>query len=518
MNLRYVALCGLACAVLLLTGCDQGRQSPGKAGVRVLNVAPGFELLAFRREQETSNEAVVTFKGAQEFVYDADSYDFYVTERTLTANNPRVWTFAPTLEADLAYTFVLTEVGGEIQPVVISHPDPPAADAQIVALHAASGLPALDLYLERPGVGIAGATPRGSFGAQEQIARRTLASGDYELTLTAAGDPANVLLTTTTITLLAGTESTFVVAPEGGQGTAQLSVLLLQGVTSILYDRNATSELRYVNAATDQAPRDVAIDSQFSPPLFSAVPFGESTPYAPYPTVAAKINVTPVGNPGALEFDRTLTGAAPQRATLLFAGPAGTLTSAFSIDDGRRLNLEAKLRFMSGVSQFFAVDFVITFPDGDPNVVLPQASLAAPGVFSSYTPLAPGDYDLYLYQAGTLTPAFSVDDTRRLNVEAKLRFMNAVSQFFAVDFVVTVPGGNPFQLLAQASLAAPGIASSYLPLAPGEYDLYLFQASTATQLSGPTRFSVAAGGIYSVLAVDGPDTATAAVRFLDDFP
>jgi hypothetical protein len=440
MNLRHVASCGLACAVLLLAGCDDGRQPPGKVGVRVTNVAPGFELLAFRREQETSNEVAMSFKGTEEFVFDADTYDFYITERTLTSATSRVWTFASALEADLSYTFVLTEVDGEIQPVVIEHSDPPATDAQFVALHAASGLPALDFYLERPGVGIAGATPRGTFDAQEQIAPR-VPSGDYELTLTAAGDPANVLLATTTLTLPAGTESTFIVVPEGGRGTAQLSVLLLQGVTSILYDRNTTAELRYVNAATDQAPRDVAVDSQFAPPLFSAIPFGEVTPYAPYPTVAAKINVTPVGNPGALELDQALTGVPGQRATMLFSGPAGALQ-----------------------------------------------------------------------------PAFSVDDTRRLNLEAKLRFMNAVSQFFAVDFVITPPGGDPNTAASQASLAAPGIASSYTPLAAGEYDLYLYQASTANLLSGPTRFSVAAGGIYSVLAVDGPDTATAAVRFLDDFP
>jgi hypothetical protein len=441
MNLRHVVSCGLACAVLFLTGCDEGRQPPGKVGVRVVNAAPGFELLAFRREQETRNETAVSFKGAQEFVYDADTYDFYVTERTLSATNSRVWTFAPTLEEDLSYTFVLTEVGGEIQPLVIEHPDAPTTDAQIVAVHAASALPALDFYLERPGVGIAGATPRGSFGPQQQIAPLPVASGDYELTLTAAGNPAAVLFTTTTISLPAGTESTFIVVPEGGQGTAQLTVLLLQGTASVLYDRNATAELRYVNGATDQAPRDVAIDSQFTPPVFSAIPFGEATPYAPYPTVAAKINVTPVGNPGALELDQTLIGNAGRRATMLFAGPAGTLN-----------------------------------------------------------------------------PAFSVDDTRRLNLEAKLRFMNAVSQFSAVDFVITVPGGNPNTVPSQASLAAPGISSSYTPLASGEYDLYLYQASTANLLSGPTRFSVAAGGIYSVLAVDGPDTATAAVRFLDDFP
>jgi hypothetical protein len=440
MNMSHVASCGLVCAALLLAGCDDGRQAPRKVGVRVANVAPGFELLEFRREQDTRGSFPLSFKATQEVIYDADTYDFFVTERTLNANAPRAWTFAPQLKEDFSYTFVLTETGGIIQPIVLEHADPPATEAQIVAVHAASGLPALDLYLERPGVGIAGATPRGTFDVQQQIGPR-LPSGEYELTLTAAGNPANVLLTTTTITLPAGTESTFIVVPESGQGTAPLSVLLLQGQTAILYDRNATAELRYVNGATDQAPRDVAIDSQFSPPLLSAIPFGEITPYAPFPTVSAKLNVTPVGNPGVLEIDQTFAGPPGQRATLLFSGAAGTLNPTSVVDDGRRLNLEAKLRFMSAVSQFFAVDFVITFPDGDPNSASTQASLAAPGITSSYTPLAPGDYDLHIYQSGT-----------------------------------------------------------------------------ATRLSGPTRFSVAAGGIYSVLAVDGADTATVGVRFLDDFP
>ena len=93
--------------------------------------------------------------------------------------------------------------------------------------------------------------------------------------------------------------------------------------------------------------------------------------------------------------------------------------------------------------------------------------------------------------------------------------MNAVSQFFAVDFVVTVPGGTR----TPASLATllRRDSSPYTPLAPGEYDLYVTRPAQRT-VSGPTRFSVKAGGIYSVLTVDGLDTATAAVRLLDDFP
>ena len=167
------------------------------------NAAPGFQELGFRREQTSARS--LAFRDAQINTYDVDTYDFFVDERNLfDGDTPRFWTFRHELVVDIDYTFVLTEVGGEVQPVVIETPEPPAAAAQIAALHAAAGLPAMDLYLEGPGVGIAGATPRGTFNVQEQIAARTLPSGDYELWLTAAGNPANVLLASATITLTAG--------------------------------------------------------------------------------------------------------------------------------------------------------------------------------------------------------------------------------------------------------------------------------------------------------------------------
>lgn len=409
--------------------------------MQVANAAPGFGSLTFRREQDVARDAEMLFKDAQLFVYDADTYDFNVLERTLSDTDPgRTWTFAPKLEANTLYTFALTEVAGEIQPVVIETPAPPATDALILALNAAGGLPAMDIYLERPGVGIAGATPRGSVNAQEQIPPRTLPSGDYELFLTAAGNPADVWLTSRQITLPPNTTSTFIIVPESGQSTARVSALLLQAVPQLLVDRNAPAELRAINGATDQAPRDLAVDSQFSPPLFSAMPFAEPTTYGTIPVGTVKLNVTPVGNPGVLEIDTQLNSSAGQRVTTLFTGAAGALLPIFAADDLRRMNREAKLRFMNAASQFLAIDYVITYPDLDPNSVPAAATLFPPGV-SDYRPLYPGDYDLYLYAAGT-----------------------------------------------------------------------------AILLSGPTRFSVEAGGIYGVLAVDGPDTATASVRLLDDFP
>jgi hypothetical protein len=443
MNLRLVASCGLACAVLVLAGCEDGRQPPPKVLVRVANVAPGFADLTFRREQDVNRAATMPFKTTQEFVYDLDTYDLFVTDRTLSQDVPnRQWSFSPELRADHGYLFVLTEVGTDVQPVVIEIPTAPVSEAQFVALHAAGGQPAMDLYLERPGVGIAGATPRGSFDVQQQIPLTPVQSGEYELTLTAAGDPSNVLLRSQSISFPATATGTFIVVPEGGQGTVEISVMfLVAGTGTILYSVDSTTELRVINGATDRVPRDFVVDSQFAPPLFSAIPFGEPTAYAAVPIRSdLKVNVTPVGNPGVLELDRVYAGVATQRASLMFTGPAGTLTSITAIDDGRRLHTEAKLRFANVASQFAAIDLVITNSGVDPNLVPSLTSLLSPGM------------------------------------------------------------------------------SDYLPLPPGDYDVYLRQFAGLTIFSGPTPISVSAGGIYGVLAVDGPDTATAGVVLFDDFP
>jgi hypothetical protein len=443
MKLRHVASCGLVCAAIALAGCDQGRQAPAKVNVRVVNAAPNFAELAFQREQDSRNLLTLPFKGATEFSYDADTYDFFVLERGYDLTPGRNWTFAPTLAADKSYTFVFTEVATEVVAVVLERDAAPPADAAIEAVHAGGGLPAMDLYLERPGLGIGGATPRGTLSAGGQLSARALPSGDYELWLTAAGNPANVLFTTATINLPAANTTAIVVAPEGNLGTAQFSVVLVATTQAALYDRNATTAIRVLNVATDRAPRDFAIDNVFSPPLFSATAFADPTSYSQVPLVSnLPIAVTPVGNPGVLELNQTFSGFVGERATILFGGPTGALIHARVADDGRRFHNEAKLRFFNGASQFTA----------------------------------------------------------------------------GLDFLIGNPGDNPADLLPAASLA-PVLGAPYIQLGAGDYDLYLRTVSaTPAIVAGPTRITVAKGGIYGMLAVDGPDTATAGMVLFDDFP
>jgi hypothetical protein len=441
MNLRLVASCALACAALALSGCDSGREQPGRSTVRIANVAPSFAELQFRREQV--NPLTLSFKGSQDTSYDADTYDFYVLERSLVLGSPgRNWTFARELQANYGYTFVITEVGDEIVPIVLERSPASATSAQVEAVNAGANLPAVDLYLEAPGVGIAGATPRGTLAPGGQLPAQSLPAGDYEIWLTAAGNPADVLFTSATITLPAGATTTLIVTPEAGETTEELSVLFLQGSnTATLFDLNATAALRVINGATDTAPRDFAINQQFSPPLFAATPFATPTAYATIPVAYAQpINVTPVGNPGVLELDQLFSTNAGQRWTIMWSGDAGTLTHAVGLDDYRRIVNEVKIRFFNAATQF--------------------------------------------------SPA--------------------------VDFVLVLPGGDPTDIQAVGALFAPGV-STFIPLPPGDYDLYTRVTTTTQIVSGPTPISVAGRGLYSVLATNGPDTATATITLFEDF-
>jgi hypothetical protein len=160
-----------------------------------------------------------------------------------------------------------------------------------------------------------------------------------------------------------------------------------------------------INSALDQAPRDVAVDGQFFPPLFAAVPFATKTAYASVPVSAAlKINVTPPGNPGVLELDSTLPTGPTTLNTVLIAGAAGALTQVNFIEDNRRIPTVGRLQFYNSAPQILpSIDFFVV-PTGttDLTLFLPYASLLAPGG-SAQLAVIPGTYDLILEQTGTTT-------------------------------------------------------------------------------------------------------------------
>jgi hypothetical protein len=443
MKARQLKFIAALLATLTLIGCGQGRQAPAKTRVRIVNAAPSFAQLSYRREQTDTIDALA-FKGVASHDYDVDTYDYnvYLT-RVTTGELLNHWTWSKELLAGKDYTFVLAQAAGQVSPQIVEYTPKLAnsGDTQIAVVHAGETLPAMDVYVQPTGVGIAGATPRGSVSFLGQIAPKTFASGDYEITLTAAGNPSNVLYASTAVNLAAGITNVLVIADEGGQGTAAISLVMSQESSFVLYSANATSGVRTINAANDGMARDVAINHEYSPPILPAAPYGTATSYVIVPAnPSLPISVTPVGNPGVLELDAQLSAGAGTLNTVLFAGPAGTLTYQVVTDDRRRVTGEAKLRFINGANQFTTVTEIVLLPPG------------------------------------------TTDQTT---------------------------------ITASAAIVAPAV-TDYLYIKPGEYDLLFRETGTNAVRAGPIHVNLADGGIYGVMALNGPDTATASVVFIDD--
>jgi len=84
---------------------------------------------------------------------------------------------------------------------------------------------------------------------------------------------------------------------------------------------------------------------------------------------------------------------------------------------------------------------------------------------------------------------------------------------------VLLPPGTTDQttVVAATLLGAPAVAE-YLYVKPGEYDLLFRETGTNAVRAGPIHVNLADGGIYGVMTLNGPDTATESVVFIDDTP
>lgn len=405
MTARFLAPLGLALLTLGLAACDQGRKSPPDTLVRVINAAPAHSALKFRRET-LSQPTTLELGGTFDFTFDEDTYDFFVDADNFTTNQTEsVHEFSQQVLSGTTYVFVLADNAGAVTHVALEYTPlaASAAETQIIGLHAAEDVPAVDVHIAPAGSDVTGAVPWGTPGFLQPLATKTVTPGDYEITITEAGNPANVLFTSQQFPLPASKTTTFVIAGEGGRGNAPFSVVALQDSSAVLFDRNAQASVRAINAATDMQPRDVAIGGVFAPPLFSSLPAPEPSPYAlTAPGTDLALNVTPPGNPGVLELDQKITLTGSRLYTVLFTGDAGALTHAATADEGRRFTDRAQFRFYNAARQFGAVDVFLVTPGTDVSTVFPDAAMTAPSI-TAYLPRPPGDYEIVVRQSGTST-------------------------------------------------------------------------------------------------------------------
>ncbi|EJC7016851.1 2-dehydropantoate 2-reductase [Vibrio parahaemolyticus] len=177
------------------------------------------------------------------------------------------------LDSDLNYNvFVIGDADGSpnpVEPLVVTRSVDSMADANsldVQVVHAASGVPAVDLYVTEPGADLASATPLINLAYKASTDVLNIPAGEYQVRL-AVGD--SVAFDSGTISLAANSNLTIAAIGTGdSNSTSPVKLLVLDGSgSSIIEDMGSQAEVR-VGHLVDGAPIvDVNVNGEAFGPL-----------------------------------------------------------------------------------------------------------------------------------------------------------------------------------------------------------------------------------------------------------
>ena len=405
MTLRLSTL--LALLVLAGWGCDSGSKNPPNGAIRVFHAAPGQGTLRFLRVERV--EAELNYKeGSAVLQVDEDSYRLNV-EVVTPDGLDRAQSFTRSVAAGTEYMFILYENGGTVDVLEYEKPSPEVlgtTDSEVQLFHLAPDVGSVDIYLEAPDTDPVAATAWARVGFTDRIDPELRPGGEYQLTFTAPGDPLTVLFRTAAFTLPEGENVNFSVVEGAGTGTAALSVVVATsaGISEELFDEAQQPALRVFHGARTAGPLDVVVNGAFGMPLLANVAFGQVTGYETVPAGEFDLTVTPAGDPGVLEVERTLTIPAGNQVTLSILGAPGDLRTSAAADDNRRLTNFARLRVINQTDDLGTVDVYVVEPGTDITSISATVFGVLGGSSTGYRVFAGGDYELIITGVGEDMP------------------------------------------------------------------------------------------------------------------
>lgn len=177
------------------------------------------------------------------------------------------------LDSDLKYTvFVVGDADGTpnpVEPLIVTRSANSMADANsldVQIVHAASGVPAVDLYVTEPGADLSAATPITNLAYKGSTDVLNIPASDYQVRL-AVGD--TVVFDSGVLTL-SGSSNLTIAAIKTGDSTSSspVKLLVLDGTgSSIIQDMGSQAEVR-VGHLVDGAPLvDVYVNNEPVNPL-----------------------------------------------------------------------------------------------------------------------------------------------------------------------------------------------------------------------------------------------------------
>lgn len=411
-TLRAAALLALAAlSVHAMSGCaESSREQPtGKASIRSINAIADAPDVQFKIEERTlGTVAFGDASGLQR--YDDLSYNFNFDVTVPGASSTRRLTSQfVDVAAERSYVFVLRGSIANPGLAMIDEELRQWAEGdttfEMGFLNYSPSLGPVDIYFDAPGVAPVAGAAKASVDDGDRVAPVEFAQGQYVVTVTRAGDPADVLFVSATRTYNGATTDYIVLFDPDPSRTATVNVRHLTGAGGAQYlsDSRIPPTGRVRHAAIDIGPVDVAMDDDFANLLVSNQAFGETTADIDLNPGTTDFTWTDAGNQGAIILESEEPIASGFRTTLALVGPAADPDALNAISNRRPYSTSGRISFIHAAASRDAVD-VYLLPAGEsvddnppssPNIAFKQTT--------GMVAIAPDTYEISVTPVGQKT-------------------------------------------------------------------------------------------------------------------
>ena len=323
------------------------------------------------------------------------------------------------LAEDQRITVIAANDVTNIAPIVLVDDQPAVAadEVRLRVVHAASIAADVEVWVSEPGLDLlnpgSGTLINAVFNFGDTLTADPLVvpAGDYQVRVSAPGDPGNPFYDSGTLSLPGGADLVVAAVVNTGPGDAPIKLLASTGAALLEFnDVETPATVRVVHGSPDAPAVDVLVNDTIRAVENAA--YQAVTDYIPLEPETYNLKVVPAGGEPAdavLEADVPFPQGAERTAIAV-----GTLTDPMiplellALDDSNRaVATEAKLRLVHGSVSAGEVDIYVAAGgtltvDVDTSVDFAFTATAVPYKASTgYLPLTPGSYDIAITPTGS---------------------------------------------------------------------------------------------------------------------
>ncbi|HEY8622343.1 MAG TPA: DUF4397 domain-containing protein [Casimicrobiaceae bacterium] len=274
--------------------------------------------------------------------------------------------------------------------------DPGAGNFNLRVINAATGVPAVDVYVTAPGANLDTAAPSiagVSLGSASRFA--TLPAGNFEIRITPA-NTKEVIYDSTPQSFSERAQVEAVVYTRASSKLVGMTLLNLDSAGTGTANPNLLSQFKVINGSSVPSPLNVFVNQNL---LLSNIPFAGASSYQKTLAGSPTVSIEATATPGAALLTLMPTLGPGTDSSILLIGAPGALKALVLSDNNLPpVSNRARVRFVNGTTDVSALDVYVNFSKLVSGLAMNSAST---GLEFDADPVAGTSYEFDFNVAGT---------------------------------------------------------------------------------------------------------------------